>query len=182
MAPISLNRPLDVDPAAVSGQWWRHVPAGADVHHEPSDPADNRWQRGSAVEALYFADSEETAWAEWYRYLAEAGLPPRVGLPRDLWRWEISLTEVADLATDERLARAGLPSLRPTRLQWPAFQAVGERLHRDRWSGLVSASAARAEGLTLCVFRTARLTPGVRALPPPATVSEPPVVPTGLRT
>jgi hypothetical protein len=43
------------------------------------------------IEALYFADSEETVWAEWYRYLAEAALPPRRGLPRDLWRWEISL-------------------------------------------------------------------------------------------
>jgi hypothetical protein len=47
--------------------WWRHVPTGADVYFEPPDPADNRWQRGTIVEALYFADSEATVWAEWYR-------------------------------------------------------------------------------------------------------------------
>ena len=152
------------------------------MHHEPPHPADNRWQRGSVVEALYFADSEETAWAEWYRGLAEAALPPRRALPRDLWRWEISLPRVADLTDDERLARVGLPGLHPTRAQWPAFQAVGERLHRDGWAALVSASAARPAGRTLCVFRVARIVPGTRPIPPPATVDEPPVVPRGLRT
>ncbi|MBA3369832.1 MAG: RES family NAD+ phosphorylase [Thermoleophilaceae bacterium] len=182
MAPISLDSPLDVDSTAISGHWWRHVPAGADVHHEPPDPADNRWQRGSAIEALYFADTEQTAWAEWYRYLAEAGLPPRMGLPRDLWRWEISLSEVADLAAEDRLARVGLPRVRPTRKQWPASQPVGERLHRAGWRALVSVSAARPAGRTLCVFRTARVMPGVRPLAPPTRVSELPVIPTGLRT
>jgi hypothetical protein len=28
------------------------------------------------VEAVYLADCEATAWAEWYRALAEAALPP----------------------------------------------------------------------------------------------------------
>ena len=71
-------------------------------------PADNRWQRGEVVDALYFADSEETVWAEWYRFLAEAGLPPRQALPRDLWRWRIELPEVADLQR-RRPARARRP-------------------------------------------------------------------------
>ena len=173
---------MDVDATALSGTWWRHIPAGADVHHEPDDPADNRWQRGSVVEALYFADSAETAWAEWYRYLAEAALPPRHGLPRDLWRWRISLPEVADLGDDERLARVGLPSPRPTRHQWPEFQAVGERLHAAGWRALVSASAARPEGRALCVFRAARVVPGTRPVRPPLTVDEPPVVPRGMTT
>ena len=80
----------------------------------PADPADNRWQRGAIVEALYFGDSEATVWAEWYRFLAEAGLPPSQGLPRDLWRWEISLPEVADLADDGRLARSACRHRSPT--------------------------------------------------------------------
>jgi hypothetical protein len=105
---------LDVDPTSLSGVWWRHIPAGDDVHYEPPDPPNNRWQRGAVVGALYFADSEQTVWAEWYRYLAEAGMPPEQGLPRDLWRWEISLPDVADLTDDDRLARVGLPSVRPT--------------------------------------------------------------------
>lgn len=173
---------MDVDSTAVSGSWLRHIPAGADVHYEPPDPADSRWQRGSVIDALYFADSEHTVWAEWYRYLAEAGLPPKQGLPRDLWRWEISLPSVADLSGVDRLARVGLPSLRPTCFQWPSFQRVGEQLHEDEWPAIVSASAARPEGRTLCVFRTDRPVPGLRPLPPPTTVTDPPVVPTGLRT
>ena len=60
----------------MAGTWFRHVPAGFDAYHRPPEPADNRWQRGEVVDALYFADSEETVWAEWYRFLAEAGLPP----------------------------------------------------------------------------------------------------------
>lgn len=117
---------MDVDATPIAGIWFRHVPAGSDVFHEPPHPADNRWQRGSVVEALYFADSEQTVWAEWYRYLAEAALPPQQGLPRDLWRWEISLPDVADLGDDSRLARVGLPGLQPTRLHWPKFQPIGE--------------------------------------------------------
>lgn len=108
----------------------RQIPAGADVYYEPPEPADNRWQRGAVIEGLYFADSEQTAWAEWYRSLAEAGLPPAQALPRDLWRWEISLPDVADLRGDDRLARVGLPPLEPSRHQWPTFQPVGEECRR----------------------------------------------------
>lgn len=160
----------------------RHVPAGGDVHYEPLHPADNRWQRGSVVEALYFADTEETVWAEWYRFLAEAALPPKQGLPRDLWTWEVSLPRVADLSDDGRLARVGLPQLAPTSRQWPAFQPVGEQLHHGGWPALICASAARPTGRVLCVFRTAREVPGTEPIPPPTTLEEPPIVPAGLRT
>ena len=173
---------MDVDSTPLTGIWFRHIPAGGDAYYQPPHPADNRWQRGAVVEALYFADSEHTAWAEWYRYLAEAALPPKQGLPRDLWRWEIALPEVADLSGEDRLARVGLPRLQPTRLQWPTFQPVGEQLHHESWPALVSYSAARPEGRTLCVFRTARDVPGIAPVPPPTTVEDPPVVPTGMRT
>lgn len=173
---------MDLDSTSLSGTWFRHITAGGDVYYQSREPADNRWQRGAVVEALYFADSEETAWAEWYRYLAEAALPPQQGLPRDLWRWEVSLPNVADLTDDDRLARVALPRLQPTRLQWPTFQPVGEQLNVDGWPALVSASAARPEGRALCVFRTAREVPGTRPEPPPTTVNDPPVVPTGMRT
>ena len=173
---------MDVDETPVSGVWLRQIPAGGDVYNEPPHPPDARWQRGSVVEALYFADSDETVWAEWYRMLAEAGLPPQQSLPRDLWRWEISLPSVADLSDDDRLERVGLPTPEPTRRQWPTFQPVGEGLHRDGWPALISASAARPEGQVLCVFRTARVVPGTEPIAPPTTVDEPPVVPLGMRT
>jgi hypothetical protein len=101
---------LDVDPTAVAGTWLRHVPAGFDAYHRPPHPADNRWQRGSVVDALYFADSEDTVWAEWYRFLAEAGLPPRQALPRDLWRRRIELPQIARPPGDSGGRAAGRPA------------------------------------------------------------------------
>jgi RES domain-containing protein len=128
---------VDVDTTFVSGIWWRHIPAGGDVYYQPDPPADNRWQRGEVVEAWYLADSEPTAWSEWYRSLAEAGLPPHQGLPRDLWQWEVSLPEVADVTDEARLARLGLPTrLRPSRTEWPTFQPVGEALFHAGFKAL----------------------------------------------
>jgi hypothetical protein len=173
---------LDVDAIALVGTWYRQIPAGADPLHRPVDPADSRWQRGTIVEAIYLADSEPTVWAEWYRSLAEVAVPPSQALPRDLWRWEIDLPRVADLRTEAQRTRVELPSLLPSRAQWPAFQAVGERLQADGWSALVCESAARPEGRTLCIFRTAQRVAGANPVPPPTTVGDPPVVPTGLRT
>ena len=150
--------------------------------YRASHPGDGRWQRGDVVEGLYLADSPQTTWAEWYRALAEAAIPPRQRLPRDLWACEISLPRVADLSHDVQLARISLPSLMPNRSQWPAFQAVGQTLFGAGWSAVLSRSAARPEGRTLCVFRTEVTVPGVSPVPPPETVDDPPIVPTGLRT
>jgi hypothetical protein len=174
---------VDVGPTFVSGVWWRHIPPGGDVFYEPPVASDNRWQRGHVVDAWYFADSEETVWAEWYRALAEAGLPPNQALPRDLWRWEISLPEVADLSYDTRLARVGLPAPPlPSRTQWPAYQPVGEALFQAGYPAILAPSAARPSGQVLCVFRTQREVAGAVPIPPPTQVDEPPVVPTGMTT
>lgn len=173
---------MDVDTIHVSGTWWRHVPAGGDVFYESRDPPDNRWQRGHVVDAWYFADEPDTVWAEWYRAVADLGVPPMQQLPRDLWSWEISLTTVADLADEAKLARVGLPAPVPSRAQWPDFQGVGEVLHADGFQALVAPSAARPAHRVLCVFRTAREMPGASPIPPPETIDEPPVVPTGMTT
>ena len=94
------------EPAAVTirGTWWRHAPLGGDPWHRPAVPASNRWQRGRVAAALYLADSPETAWAEWYRHLAESAIPPMQTLPRELWRWQVDLERVADLRSPEALA------------------------------------------------------------------------------
>ena len=99
--------PQDVDPAPVRGVWFRHVPAGGAPLFRPERPADGRWQRARSSRASNLADSEETAWAEWYRALAELLIPPMRQVPRDLWRFRVDST-LADLSspTSAREARA----------------------------------------------------------------------------
>jgi RES domain-containing protein len=171
----------EIDRVSVRGTWWRQVAAGLDPLEIREPPADGRWQRGKVVAATYLAESEETVWAEWYRALAERAVPPRVSLPCDLWRIEVQLDEVADLGGRERLEAVGLTLPSPGRRGWPAYQAVGERLHRDGWAGLLAPSAARPEGRVLCVFRDEGPPEGLRA-EERRRVSEPPVPPPGMRT
>jgi RES domain-containing protein len=174
---------MEAERIGVHGSWWRQIPGSGDVHYQPEEPADGRWQRGEEIEGLYFADSPETAWAEWYRYLSEAMLPPERALPRDLWEWRIGVEEVADLSDDGKLEDAGLPPPEPGRSQWPDYQRVGIRLWREGCRGILSPSAARPDsGLVLCIFRTERVEPGTEPLPPPQQHSTPPLVPPGLRT
>ena len=159
----------------------RHIPHGADPRVRPQPPGDNRWQRGRVVDALYLADSEETVWAEWYRHLAEHGLPPVQGLPRDLWRYRVPQVEVADLTTRAKLGRVGLSAPRPGRGDWPAYQQVGETLWREGWTGLLTRSAARPSGLILCLFTRDGALPA-RPSGRPRIVRQPPAPPTGMRT
>lgn len=166
------------------GTWLWHIPAGGDSLYRPPTPADGRWQSGANIEGIYLAAEEATAWAEWYRWLAELEIEPLRGLPRELWQHRVNLSSVADLTSADALAAVGLTSAEPTREQWPAFQDIGERLHADGCDGLLYRSAARADGLCLCVFRRAatetarRLNP----IPPPRHITTPPTPPRGLRT
>lgn len=120
--------------------------------------------------------------AEWYRWLAATGRQPLDTLPRELWRYQIQLDRVANLSTPERLAAAELPAPDPDTGQWPAFQALGERLHAEGWTGVLYPSAARPAAQALCVFRAERDTRGVRPMPPAVAQADPPIPPTGLRT
>ncbi len=103
----------------------------SDPLYRPPTPADGRWQRGTVIEGLYLAAEEATVWAEWYRWLAEHEIEPLHSLPRELWRYRISLRNVADLTGNGALAELGLPDAIPGREQWPAFQRVGERLQTE---------------------------------------------------
>jgi hypothetical protein len=173
--------PLDVDPAPVRGVWFRHGPAHGEPLYRPERPGSARWQRGEVVEGFYLADSEETTWAEWYRLLAELAIPPMRQMPRDLWRFEVDVGRVANLSSSDQLARVTLEPPVPDRRQWPAYQNVGETLFAEGWAGVLFASAARAESLALCLFRSSDALPGIRPLPPPVRFSEPPAPPRGLR-
>jgi hypothetical protein len=171
----------DVAAVAVRGRWFKHTYPGSLPLPEREPPPDNRWQRGDIVDALYFGDSEDAVWAEWYRHLAERAIPPLAQMPRELWTWEIDI-EVADLSTAERLTAAGLPLPVPGRRSWPAFQKVGERLHGEGWPGLLAPSAALPEGRVLCLFRDKDGVRGAEPVSSPRQVPEPPPPPAGLRT
>lgn len=174
---------LDVDPRPVNGAWVKHSPAGLPPLPPRIDPPDNRWQRGAVVDAIYLANDEDTAWAEWYRHLAENGLPPGKALPRDLWEWDVDL-EVADLSDATRLTRVSLPMPTPGRPTWPQYQLVGEQLWRDGWCGLIAPSAARPKlGLTLCLFwPSGSSIDGADPRIPPRTVVDAPAPPVGMTT
>jgi RES domain-containing protein len=166
---------------AVRGRWVKHTYPGSPPLPEREPPPDNRWQRGDIVDALYLADTEETAWAEWYRHLAERMIPPLAQMPRELWAWQVDV-EVADLSTHEQLAAVGLSPPAPDRRSWHDYQRVGEQLAKDGWPGLLAPSAARPDGKVLCLFRDQDGVHGAKALPPPRHIDKPPPPPTGLRT
>jgi RES domain-containing protein len=174
--------PLDVDPTTVRGRWVRHGRAQGPVWPVRDPPPDGRWQRGEIIDALYLADSKETAWAEWYRHLAELGVPPDEQMPRRLWQWDVDL-RVANLATAARLTRVGLTMPRPGRATWPPFQAVGEQLWSEGWNGLITPSAARPRGRVLCLFREAgSRVDGAHPVGRGRVLVRPPAPPTGMTT
>lgn len=123
----------------VRGRWVKHTYPGSLPLPERDPAPDNRWQRGHIVDDLYLADNDETAWAEWYRHLAE-----------------------------RMIADTGLRASTPGRSSWRAFQRVGEQLWKDGWAGLIAPSAARPAGKVLCLFRNAQGVPGTQPVPPQA--------------
>lgn len=172
---------LDVTAVTVKGRWVKHTYPGSPPLPERDPPPDNRWQRGDVVDALYLADSEATAWAEWYRHLAERMIPPLAQMPRDLWIWQID-AQVADLSTCQKLDEVGLELPSPHRHEWSAYQRIGEQISMDDWMGLLAPSAARPSGTILCLFRSKNGVRGAKAVPPPLRIAQPPPPPTGLRT
>jgi len=158
---------LDVDRVGVEGIWHRHLPHRDKVWWWSEPAPDGRWQRGSEVAGFYLADSRDTAWAEWHRQIEELALRPEDQLPRDLWRFEVDIDRIADLRSEEQLARVGLAFPAPKRREWPAFQSVGERLHYAGWRGLRAPSAAQPNGEIVCLFRKTEKIDGLKPLPPP---------------
>ena len=134
------------------------------------------------MDALYLADEDATLWAEWYRHLAERGLPPSIKLPRDVWRYRVTAGRVADLSDAARLGRVGLNLPVPGRKTWRPNQTVGEQLWREGWPGLLALSAARPIGRVLCLFVEDASVLPARPFGRPRVVAEPPAPPTGMRT
>lgn len=166
----------------MAGVWWRIVRGGGDPFLWTPDPADGRWQSGAVVRGCYLADTEATAWAEWYRHDSEVGVSPVSRLPRDTWRISVDVDEIADLTDDGVLAAHGIDQLLPTRRQWPTTQPVGEAFWRDGCRGLLAPSAAHVGGQVLAIFRPAEEMSGLIPVPPPNRYTELPPLPRGLRT
>jgi RES domain-containing protein len=167
---------------AITGTWWRIVRGGDGPFTWTPEPADGRWQTGAVVRGLYLADTEATAWAEWYRHSSELAAPPASRMPRDTWEIAVDVRDVADLTAEGVLAAHGITTLQPSRRQWPKSQAIGEAYFADGARGLLAPSAAHAGGQVLVMFRRGRATPGLRAVPPAHHYTQLPPLPTGLRT
>jgi hypothetical protein len=144
---------LDLTPVAVTGTWWRHLPAGGDPAYRAAVPASGRWQRGEIVAALYLAGDPETVWAEWYRRLAEDAIAPLDALPRDLWRFAVTLGRVAALDTPDRLAASGCRHRRRRAASGPPFRPSA------------STSGARATAVCCSLPRRGRRARAVRVPP-----------------
>jgi RES domain len=164
----------------VRGEWVRHAPHRSSLLGRASVVTDGRWQLAAVTGGLYLADDRETAVAEWYRYLAERGLPPTYAVPHDHHVWRVEL-EVANLRDPERLARVGLGPPLPTQRTWPAFQEIGDALFNEGWSGLVAPSAARPRHVVACIFTTSWPPAGCTPLRT-IEIAEIPTPPRGLTT
>ena len=134
------------------------------------------------VRGFYLADTEATAWAEWYRHTSELGVPPAQRTPRDTWRVEVDVSDIADLSDMPTLGMHGITELLPTRRHWAATQPVGEAYYVDGWRGLLTPSAAHVRGQVLTIFRPLPPLSGLRAVPPPTRYTDLPPLPAGLRT
>jgi RES domain-containing protein len=137
---------------------------------------------GAVVRGFYLADTEATAWAEWYRHTSEQGAPPASRMPRDTWKITVDVPDIADLTERGVLERHGISDLSPTRRQWPATQPVGEAYYHAGFRGLLAPSAAHEGGKVLAIFRPLPAIPGLSAVPPPNHYDDLPPLPTGLRT
>lgn len=159
---------LAVDAVDVSDEWIRHAPHHSDLLGRAAEPTDGRWRRREIVRGLYLAEEPATAVAEWYRWLAERGLPPAYAIPHDHQVWKLDL-ELADLRSTRRLAALGLDLPSPGRRTWRPYQEVGETLWREGWPGLLTRSAAglrrsspassRRSGRQTAARRSARSSP-----------------------
>lgn len=166
----------------VTGRWYRITRPGTSPLFWSAVPFDARWQRGAVVRGLYLACCADTAWAEWLRATAEDGVPPASRLPRDVWPLDVDVDAIEDLSDPTSLKAFGLPRIRPSQRQWPAYQVVGEALWRGGARGLLAPSAAHEGHRVLCLFRPEPAVPGVIEVPPPSTYREIPVIPVGVRT
>ena len=135
------------------------------------------------MRALYIADSEATAWAEWYRHSAELGVPPQSRLPRAVYELGVHVDGIADLTAPGSLARHGIRKLNPSRRQWPRTQPIGEAYFAAGRRGVLVPSAAHVEGRVLVVFRSDDVAPaGITVIGKGRIHTELPPLPTGLRT
>jgi RES domain-containing protein len=171
---------LRVDAVHVSGEWARHAPHRSDLLGRSAEQTDGRWQRGDVARGLYLADEPATAVAEWYRWLAERGLPPDRAIPHDHHVWELDL-ELVDLRSARRLAALGLDLPAPARRTWPRYQEVGETLWSEGWARLITRSAARSEAFVVCAFAD-KWPPGGFVPKRRIEVTDVPVAPTGMAT
>jgi RES domain-containing protein len=173
---------IDVAWVPVEGIWVHYVSVArrrGGQRRSRQVPAPGRWQP-AGTRRLYLANNEDTAWAEFYRALAERGQSPEEEMPCELVWMRVQLERVADLRSETARRTLGLPRMRPTRTQWPTFQAIGTELIAHGAQGVLYGSAARTRSVCLCVYEAGLQ--GLSVEGEPVRVITVPPPPRGLRT
>ena len=150
-----------VEPIArvhVGGTWTRHVPAGGEALSTRRRGTPGRFHRPGEI-ALYLADGPETAWAEWYRALAERAQAPNDDVPRDVHRISVCLSDVVDISSAAARQAVGLPvRMRPAVSQWRAFQEFASSMRAEGAQAVLQFGCAHPRAVPVRV--RSRASPG----------------------
>jgi RES domain-containing protein len=162
--------------AAFHGHAFRHLArqysplsgAGARLHG-------GRWNPPDSFSVLYLALEQETTAREFLRMAERQRRAPEDFMPRQMYRYEVTLSDVLDLRAESARARLGLGDGDLVREDAARCREVGACAHYCGREGILAPSAT-GQGTVLAVFFE-RLQPGSEVrevsstewvVPPPA--------------
>ena len=151
--PDTVERVDRLSPVAWSGVAGRHLAPGRNpISGEGARVPGGRWNPPDSFPALYLALDVDTVAAEFYRLAARQALPPEGLLPRELYRFEMTLAAVLDLRDAEVREQVGLDERELGGDDLRPCQGIGAAAHHLGREGVLAPSAA-GSGAVLVVFR-----------------------------
>lgn len=138
---------------ALRGSWFRHQ-ASAWKYSAPGAGArtnGGRWNPPQSFATLYLAESEQVVEGELTRLAIRAGTTIADMLPRDLLTYEIELSGVVDLSSENAQKAVGLSRSGAELVPSERCQEIGAMAHHLGREAILAPSAAGA-GRVLAVF------------------------------
>lgn len=138
--------------ASWAGEAFRHVSAGrSPLSGEGARIIGGRWNPPGSFAVLYMGTAPQTVVAEFYRLAERQDIAPAAFLPRTLHRYELALTDLADLRDDAALREVGLTGADVRSDDLTACQRVGEAVFASGREGVIAASAT-GHGYAIALF------------------------------